>query len=287
GAIIVLILVAGATILARAVERPIASLVVAADSAARGAFGEMPTSVGPRELSTLAGSFNHMVSARSQSEHRLKALSERLLVVQEEERSRIARELHDDLGQSLTALKMDVIGLLEKTEGQAGTASLGERIVRTLDATVGSVQRISSELRPSILDDLGLAAALEAEAAMFEERFGIECELSLRTEAAVDPRCATPVYRIVQEALTNVARHANATRVEIRLRDWPDALLLEIRDDGRGLTAEEASDPLSFGLLGIRERAALVGGTVQFEGVAGRGTIVSVRIPIPVPRSGG
>jgi signal transduction histidine kinase len=212
-------------------------------------------------------------------ESKLKALSDRLLMVQEEERSRIARELHDDLGQSLTALKMDVIGLLEQSASVHGQSPIARRILRTLDATVTSVQRISSGLRPSMLDDLGLVAALEYEASMFEERTGIECELSLPPAVDVEPNVATAIFRIVQESLTNVARHSNASRVEIRLRERAHELLLEIRDDGRGVTAAEVSHPSSLGFIGMRERADLIGGAVVFEGVPERGTIVSVRIP--------
>jgi signal transduction histidine kinase len=211
----------------------------------------------------------------SRARRKLKTLSERLLLIQEEERSRIARELHDDLGQSLTALKMDVVGLVQSP----GNTAIRDRILQTIDATVSAVQRISAELRPSALDDLGLVAAIESEGQRFEERSGIECELSLPAELEVSPVVSASIYRIVQEALTNVARHSNATRVEVRLRDRPEELLLEVRDDGRGITAAEARDPLSFGLIGIRERAELIGATVQFEGVEGRGTIVSVRIP--------
>jgi signal transduction histidine kinase len=214
-------------------------------------------------------------------ERKLKALSERLLVVQEEERTRISRDLHDNLGQLLTALKMDVIGLIEKTAGDTARSPLAERILRTLDAMLTSVQRIASDLRPGILDDLGLVAALESEAVLFEERTGIECQLFMPEDDHIESRRATALYRIVQEALTNVARHANATRVEIHLRDLPGELFLEVRDDGGGLSTRQVGDPLSLGLIGIRERAALVGGTVQFQGVAGRGTTVSVRIQIP------
>lgn len=250
GAVIMVVVILIAVTLSRGIERPIKILVGTAE--------------------------RRMLD----DELKLKALSDRLLVVQEAERSRIARELHDDLGQSLTALKMDVIGLLASTEQKYGRSPIANRILRTLDAMVSSVQRISSELRPSILDDLGLVAALESEAVLFEERTGIECELSLPPDAHCEPHCATAIYRIVQEALTNVARHSNASRVEIRLRERTEELLLEIRDDGRGMTTEEIGDPRSLGLLGIRERADLVGGTVAFEGVSGRGTIVSVRIPI-------
>jgi signal transduction histidine kinase len=294
GVFIVLIVVFVAVLLSRMIERPLASLAAAAELARRGSYAEAMTGEGPLEVVTLAHSFNDMIAARARSEERthddenkLKALSDRLLVVQEEERSRIARELHDDLGQSLTALKMDVIGLLEQSAPLNGQSPIARRILRTLDATVTSVQRISSELRPSMLDDLGLVAALEYEARMFEERTGIECELSVPPAVEVEPNVATAIFRIVQEALTNVARHSNATRVEIGLRERANALLLEIRDDGRGVTAAEVSRPSSLGFIGIRERADLIGGTVSFEGVPERGTIVSLRIPRTAPAGEG
>ena len=287
GTIIIIVVVLVAVLLARAVERPVAALSRAAEGAAAGAFGPVGVA-GPREIAQLAEAFNTILARRLEAEQRLregerdlKALSDRLLLVQEEERTKIARELHDDLGQSLTALKMDVGGLLAMTPASAASEPLRNRIARTLDETVTSVQRISSELRPSVLDDLGLLAAIEAEASRFEERTGIECELSLpdETELLIKGASVIAIYRIVQEALTNVSRHANATRVELRLRQRREELLLEIRDDGRGITAEEVRDPFSLGLIGIRERAALAGGTVHIEGVGGRGTIVSVRIP--------
>jgi signal transduction histidine kinase len=247
-------------------------------------------SQGPLEIVGLAATFNEMLERREKAEQRmhdseqqLKALSDRLLLVQEEERSRIARELHDDLGQSLTALKMDVLGLLAKAGSDVRPSALSERIIRTIDSTVTAVQRISSELRPSVLDDLGLVVAIESEAQLFEERSGIECELSLQADTAIEQSRATAIYRIVQEALTNVVRHSNATRVELRLRQRAGELLLEVRDDGRGVTLEQIADPSSLGLIGIRERAHLIGGTVHIEGVAGRGTIVSVRIPLDAP----
>lgn len=281
GTIIIMVVVVVALMLARAVERPVAALSRAAESASRGAF-ESVTAAGPREIAQLAETFNNMLARRLEGERELKALSERLLLVQEEERTRIARELHDDLGQALTALKMDVGGLLSMTPPSVADEPLRNRIMATLDETVTAVQRLSSELRPSVLDDLGLPTAIEAEALRFERRTGIECELSLpkHAELWVGGPAESAIYRIVQEALTNVARHADASRVEVRLRERPEELLLEIRDDGRGITGEEVSDPHSLGLIGIRERAVMAGGTVHFEGVAGRGTIVSVRIPM-------
>jgi signal transduction histidine kinase len=273
--------------LARRIGRPIHALASAAAVTGDGVYARVAPGKGPREVTALADAFNDMIDRRERAdgrmrdgERKLKALSERLLTVQEEERARIARELHDDLGQSLTALKMDVVGLLQATEQPPALAPIRDRILRTLDSTVTSVQRISSELRPSVLDDLGLVAAIEAEARLFEERSGIECEVSVTGEVPVDTDSITAIYRIVQEGLTNVARHSNATRTELRLRARGDELLLEIRDDGRGVTGDEITDPLSLGLIGIRERAAVIGGTVQIEGVAGRGTIVSVRIPL-------
>jgi signal transduction histidine kinase len=276
--------------LARKIGRPIQALVAAARTTDDGAYSTVKMVEGPLEIATLTRAFNKMVENRSRAEHEmlesertLKALSDRLLVVQEQERTRIAREIHDDLGQALTALKMDVIGLMERTNDTSPAgAAIRERVLTTFDATVKSVQRISSELRPSILDDLGLAAAVESEARAFEERTGIECEVSLPEEAGrVNNVVATAVYRIIQEALTNVARHSNAARVELRIRFRDSDVLVEVRDDGRGITAQEVGSARSLGLIGIRERAELVGGTARFEGIAGRGTIVSIRIPMP------
>lgn len=289
GALIVVILISVAAVMSRAIGRPIDALAHAATSVAHGGYGKV-TVEGPREVSMLAEAFNKMVENRSRVEHEmlesertLKALSDRLLVVQEQERTHIAREIHDDLGQALTALKMDVIGLMERTnDTSAAGAAIRKRVLTTLDATVNSVQRIAAELRPSILDDLGLAAAIESEAQSFEERTGIECEVSLPAEGrTVSNVVATAVYRIIQEALTNVARHSNAARVELRVRFRDSDVVVEVRDDGRGITSQEVGSARSLGLIGIRERAELVGGTARFEGIAGRGTIVSIRIPMP------
>jgi signal transduction histidine kinase len=287
GLLIVAIVVIIAAMLSRGIEAPVEELVRAAAAVSRGEFDRVETDSGPREIAELAEAFNAMVASRREaeqltreSERKLKALSDRLIIVQEQERTRIARELHDDLGQSLTALKMDVTGLLARSGHEGAGSPLEERILATLDLTVTAVQRISSELRPSVLDDLGLVAAIEWEARLFEERTGIECELSL-PDGPIDIGTirATAVYRIIQEAFTNVARHSNAARVEVRLRERGGELLLEIRDDGRGIRDDELRDPSSLGLLGIRERAGIIGATVEFEGVSGRGTIVQLRIP--------
>ncbi len=259
GVLVIFVAVFVAVILSRRVERPINQLAAGASSVARGEYDKVEsTHRAPLEITMLADAFNEMVDSRSEAEQMME---------------------EDDLGQSLTALKMDILGLLEKNNIPPSPTS--ERIQRTLDSTVSAVQQISMELRPSMLDDLGLMPALEAEVRLFEERSGVECELSVPdTNLALDAASSTVLYRIVQEALTNVARHSNATRVEIRLRHRRGEVLLEIRDDGRGITAAEVSSPTSLGLMGIRERAAIIGGTADFEGIEGRGTIVSVRIPI-------
>ncbi len=281
GVVIIAIIAVVAVMLSRAIERPVGALIRATEAAASSGYGHADAEAGPREIARLAGAFNEMVDRRSESERNLKALSERLLIVQEQERMRVAREIHDDLGQALTALKMDVIGLLEKAPPAPELAPMIDRIGLTLENAVTSVQRISSELRPSVLDDLGLFAAIEYEAQMFEERTGIECELSVpENPPAVEKAAATAIYRMVQEALTNVARHSNAGRVELRVRERSGQLLVEIRDDGRGITAEELSHPSSLGLAGIRERAEILGGTTRFKGVPGRGTIVSIILPM-------
>jgi signal transduction histidine kinase len=284
-AVIALVVVV-ASVFARRIVRPINAVAHAAVAMTGETYTTIENPAGPEEMVRLATAFNEMVVHRvetewlkHESERRLKALSDRLITIQENERTRIARELHDDLGQALTALKMDIVGLLQQCE----TTPLQTRILSTLDATVTAVQRISSELRPSVLDDLGVVAAIESEAHLFEARTGIECELSLPETLDLPAGTATVLYRVFQEALTNVSRHANATRVEVRLRTREGEILLEIRDDGRGVTASEIDAPSSLGLIGIRERVDLVGGTVRFQGIPGRGTIVSVRLPWEIP----
>ncbi|MBV9493440.1 MAG: hypothetical protein JOZ54_04290 [Acidobacteria bacterium] len=295
GIAIILLVTLLASVLSRGVEKPVSALVKAAEAAARDGYGRAESAGGPLEIARLSAAFNEMVERRSaaearmmESERNLKALSERLLTVQENERRRVSREIHDDLGQALTALKMDVIGLLEKSRHAPESGPLVERILHTLDSTATAVQRISSELRPSVLDDLGLFAAIESEARLFEERSGIECEISFPDEPPdLDGPAATAIYRIFQEALTNVARHSNASRVEVRFRERGDEVFLEIRDDGCGITAAQSADPASLGLAGIRERTDMLGGTAMIEGVPGRGTIVSVRMPVGMERESG
>jgi signal transduction histidine kinase len=293
GSLIVLVVGIFAWRLSRIIGDPVENLSQAADRISKEGFTSTIPAGGPREIHDLGERFNEMVEIRAaaesrliESEQRLRALSDRLLGVQEDERGRIAREIHDDLGQLLTALKMDIGGLIAAADaGSRIPDSLRSRVESTLDRTVDSVQRIAAELRPGALDDLGLLAALESEAAVFEERTGIECELSLEvSDGGFDPPLAkateAAIYRILQEAMTNVARHADATRVEIRMRIREGSLVLEVRDDGRGISEEQVQSRDSLGLIGIRERSGILGGSVHIEGFPGRGTIVSVRIPL-------
>lgn len=224
-----------------------------------------------------------------ESHEQLRALSVYLQYVREEERTRIAREVHDELGQSLTSLKLDLSWL-------AGRQPLGQRplhdkikaMARHIDATILTVRRIATELRPGILDDLGLVAAIEWQANEFQGRTGIECDVAstLTDDAPLDADLNTAFFRIFQETLTNIMRHANATQVIVRSSEEQGSVLLSVKDNGRGITAAEIHDTRSIGLLGMCERAALLGGEVAFQSESGKGTTVKVRIPRthPSPR---
>ena len=151
---------------------------------------------------------------------------------------------------------------------------------KTLDETVHTVRRISAELRPGVLDDLGLAAAIEWQAQDFQERYGIECQLDVQTENLVlDGEHSTAVFRIFQETLTNVARHSGATRVSVILKNTEQELVLEVRDNGRGFEVGTGKNKKSIGLLGMKERAMIMGGTCEVSGHPGHGTIVTLRVP--------
>jgi two-component system, NarL family, sensor histidine kinase UhpB len=212
----------------------------------------------------------------------LRALAAHVESVREEERVRIAREIHDELGQALTCMSMD-LGFLDKQipKGNAQAAARVSALATLVRDTVKTVRRISSELRPSILDDLGLGAAMEWLAHDFVTRTGIDCAVSVPSNVSIAAERGTVVFRMCQEALTNVARHAGARHVSIDLMiDADDCLTLEVSDNGRGITDEEVHRPDSLGLLGMRERAALLGGTADVKGTPGQGTTVTVRVPL-------
>jgi signal transduction histidine kinase len=217
-----------------------------------------------------------------QSQEQLRSLAGRLESVQEEERIRIAREVHDELGQELTGVKLELAFLRDQL-AQSSSAVLDriEKIVDLVDGTMQSVRRIATELRPVVLDQLGLIPAIEWQAGEFQGRTGIQCTLNiyLRTVALPIER-STGVFRIFQEILTNVTRHARASRVDISMQEYRGHLLLLVSDDGRGITDDEVSDSKSLGLLGMRERALLLGGETKIERNSDQGTTVTVRIPL-------
>ena len=216
-----------------------------------------------------------------ESHEQLRNLSLHLQSVREGESTRIAREVHDELAHLLTALKMDLSWLYKRLpKGQKPLLDQTKSMSKLTDMIIKSVQRISLELRPVILDDLGLVPAIEWQAQEFEGRTNIKCEITIDCgDNNLDQDQSTALFRIFQEALTNVARHANATKIKVSLKKRPDKLLLKIEDNGRGITEEQISDPKSFGLFGMRERIYPWGGEVKIKGLSNKGTTVTVILP--------
>ena len=212
------------------------------------------------------------------SREELRAFSLHLQQVREQERARISREIHDELGQALTALKMDLVTHVEHDEQEFHSEAM-LRAIPMVDHMIASVRRIATELRPQILDDLGLLPALEWQTQDFASRTGIKCRLRCTgAPAGLDAERSTALFRMVQETLTNIARHAQATHAQIRLLIGRTAVSLDVRDNGRGMREPQASPGL--GLLGMRERAAAFGGTVTIRSTPYTGTHVRVRIPL-------
>ena len=211
----------------------------------------------------------------------LRDLAARLEAAREAERTRIAREIHDELGQALTALKIDLTWLRRRLpQPTAELAGKVDGMEAILDGTASAIQRIATELRPGVLDELGLQAAIQWQAREFETRTGIACRVDLAAEQpSVDATRATAAFRIFQEALTNVARHAGATLVLVRFTLSAQALELSVEDNGRGISEGALADSRSLGLLGIRERATSLGGTVTITGERGRGTTLTLTLP--------
>jgi len=216
------------------------------------------------------------------SEENLRALAAHLQSVREEEWTRIAREIHDELGQSLTGLKMDLTWVANRLPGdQRALAEKTKSMFGLIDDTIQSVRKIASRLRPEVLDQLGLTAAIGWHAADFRKRTGIRCKLSLPSVTpTLDRERSTAAFRIFQELLTNVARHANATRIDVVLRIESGALVLTVEDNGKGIAESAIDDPKSLGLLGMRERVLPFGGSIEIAGARNKGTNVRVSIPL-------
>lgn len=233
--------------------------------------------------------FSFDITERKRAEEELqrtlgqvRTLSRRLEVVREEERTRIARELHDELGVRMACLKMD-LARMQSMRGDASPAKLEEKILsmtEQVNTTIAAVQGLVAELRPGVLDDLGLVAAIEWQCRDFERRSGIRCLIDFKQEdIPLDSVKATAAFRICQEALTNVLRHAAAKEIRVRLELIDRQLLLDIQDNGQGISPEKVCDVRSFGLLGMRERAEAVGGVLRVVGLPGAGTTVTLRLP--------
>ena len=215
-----------------------------------------------------------------ESREQLRALASRLEKVREEERTEIAREIHDELGQALTGLKLDIAWMKNRLPRDHEAIAQCASIIERIDQTSNAVRRIATALRPSVLDQLGLAAALEWQGQEFEARTGIKVGLEVLCDSVPIPDdLGSPVFRILQESLTNILRHAHATRVTIRLAGTPTFLELEISDNGIGCTSECLEGTRSLGLIGMRERALACGGEFSISGARGRGTTVALRIP--------
>lgn len=235
------------------------------------------------------------ITKRKHGEERLKSshdqlrdFAEHIEVVREEERIWIAREIHDELGQILTGLKMDISWLDKKLSSlnleDAGQFLLGrtKSMKELIDTTIQTVRKISTKLRPGILNDLGLLAAVEWQASELQSRSGIKCVIASNIDGInLDERRSSAVFRIFQELLTNIARHSSATTVSISLRQKDGYLTLRVKDNGRGITEKEKEHGRSLGILGMRERALLLGGRFNIRGLPGRGTTATLRVPLP------
>jgi two-component system sensor histidine kinase UhpB len=219
------------------------------------------------------------------SHRELRRLSRHLQSLREKESKRIAREIHDQLGQALTALKMDINWLSSKLpdapkELKRLQAKM-KNMSTTVDKTIQMMQRIASELRPGILDDLGLVPAIEWLAQDFQKRTSIKCKPNLDPiPEALDPECSTAIFRVVQEALTNAARHSRATRVRVNMKKRRDKLALKIADNGRGILEKDILSPDSLGLIGMRERLRPFHGEISIKGIPDKGTTLTINLPI-------
>ncbi|MGA2625318.1 MAG: HAMP domain-containing protein [Bacteroidota bacterium] len=290
-------------VITRTISKPILSLARATEKFGKGDLSHRASPESDDEIGLLAETFNRMAENTMQntaqlqreiierrraenqvttSHERLRNLSAHLQTVREEERKGIAREIHDELGQALTTLKLNLV--LLKDDAGFSNPRIGGKIssmVDLIDATIKSVKRMITALRPRLLDDLGLSAAIEWQSGEFQQRTGIACNVSIYPEnIKVDPERSTAIFRILQETLTNVARHSNATSVDVSLTQNDGELELLVSDNGKGITNDQVNDSKSFGLIGIRERAYYWGGNVEIRGSQGRGTVIVVRFPL-------
>ncbi len=224
------------------------------------------------------------VEALNHSREQLRALSTHLVKAREEERITIGREIHDELGQLLTAAIIELKCAKRKCGPNNSLVQKIGEVSELLKVAIEDIQRICTQLRPRLLDHLGLFAALEQHVAKFSERYGIKCILALpKHEVNLSDEVSTSLFRIIQEALNNVVRHSGADEVSVRL-DVAGAVSLLIIDNGRGISSEDIVDTESYGIMGIKERALQLDGTITINGISGKGT--TIRLTMPLKRQG-
>jgi signal transduction histidine kinase len=223
------------------------------------------------------------ITKSREMEYQLHALAERLHTVREEERTNISREIHDVFGQALTSLKFELAILARSfLPDQQNAHAKARSILQSIDEIIQLIRKISTELRPPILDDFGLKAAIEWQTADFQKKTGIKCTLNsdLENELSIDKKKAISLFRIFQEALTNVARHAGATQVVINFYYKKKKLIMQVKDNGRGISKAEMEGKTSLGLMGMRERVFSLNGDLKIEGKPEEGTVITVEVPM-------
>ena len=245
---------------------------------------EFPMDASISQLETAEGKLYTVilrdVTERVRAQEERSAFAAAAHAIREEEKTRVARELHDELAQSLTALKMDTIWVRDNGAlSDESKAKMGGMLAM-LDRAVASTRRIAADLRPLLLDDLGLAPAIEWLASNFTQRWGVACQLNVDEELELPEPYATAVFRIVQESLVNVAKHAQATQAVVTVERTGDSVVLSVQDNGRGFSTSAPRKPQSLGLMGLRERAQLLKGDFSLKSEPGQGTRVEVRIPM-------
>jgi PAS domain S-box-containing protein len=245
---------------------------------------EFPMDASISQLDTAEGKLYTVilrdVTERVRAQEERSAFAAAAHAIREEEKTRVARELHDELAQSLTALKMDTIWVRDSGGLTDDAKAKMAGMLEMLDRAVASTRRIAADLRPLLLDDLGLAPAIEWLASNFTQRSGIACQLNVDEELELPEPYATAVFRIVQESLVNVAKHAQATEAVVTVERAGDTVTLSVKDNGRGFSTSAPRKPQSLGLMGLRERAQLLKGQFSLTSEPGQGTHVQVRIPM-------
>jgi signal transduction histidine kinase len=214
------------------------------------------------------------------SKAQLRELSSHIQDVREQERIAIAREVHDDMGSTLTAIKLDIAWLAGRLSGTPALAEKARSIEELVDRCTAAAGNISRSLRPSVLDTFGIVAAIEMEADEFMKRTGIACKVENNSAADTPPDISIALFRIFQETLANITKHAQASKVKVLMQDRDGGIALKVQDNGRGLTQADRAKPRSFGLRGIHERVEYFGGKVSIESSAGKGTLINVFIPL-------